>query len=105
LIVPAQKKGNIVAIPVFYGMDKEDPEAYMREFKRSCMANGDCKEALWLQVFPDFLEEAAHQWYMRQSAAVKGNWKALKKAFILEFQSKESYQSLLGLLSSVMQEP
>jgi hypothetical protein len=36
---------------------------------------------------------------------VKASWEELKKAFILEFQSKESYQSLLGSLSSVRQQP
>jgi hypothetical protein len=49
----------MVAIPVFYGEDKADPDAYLREFKRVCMANGDRDVATWLQFFPDFLEEAA----------------------------------------------
>jgi hypothetical protein len=101
----SSKRGEMVAIPVFYGEDKADPEAYLREFKKACMANGDRDVATWLQLFPDFLEEAASRWYERQSPSVKSSWEVLIKTFVAEFQSKESYLSLLGSLGSVCQSP
>jgi hypothetical protein len=52
------KQCEMVVIHVFYGEDKVDFEAYIREFKKACMANRDRDEATWLQLFLDFLERS-----------------------------------------------
>jgi hypothetical protein len=54
----SSKQGEMVVIHVFYGEAKVDFEAYIREFKKACMANKDIDEATWLHLFLDFLERS-----------------------------------------------
>jgi hypothetical protein len=96
---------KMTVFPVFYGEDKEDPEAYLREFRRACDANNDRDEASWVQLLPDFLEKAARPWYLRQPIVIKTNWDQLRQKFIAEFQPRESYQSLMHALSTASQQP
>jgi len=49
----------MVAIPVFEGVSKSDPEIFLRQFKRACMTNGDRTEANWLLLLPIHLEDEA----------------------------------------------
>lgn len=95
----------MTVFPVFYGEDKEDPEVYLREFRRVCVANNDRDEASWVQLLPDFLEKAARRWYLRQPIVIKTNWDQLRQKFIAEFQPRESYQSLMHALSTASQQP
>jgi len=38
----------MVSILVFAGREKEDPERFLKQYKRLCMANGDRTEDSWL---------------------------------------------------------
>jgi hypothetical protein len=90
-------------VPVFLGIWKEDPEKFLRQFKRAVMANGDIDEKAWLELLPIHLDDAAAWWYESPSAATKASWRELTKALITEYQAKESYQALLAALSMVRQ--
>jgi hypothetical protein len=58
----------MVTIPVFDVAGEADPEKYIRQFKRACMANGDCDEKSWLELLPIHLEDEATWWYGSQTA-------------------------------------
>jgi hypothetical protein len=65
------------------------------------MANGDWDEASWLELLPKYLEDTAAWWYESQNVATKASWGELTKAFVTEYQVKESYQALLATLSII----
>ena len=93
------KRTIMVSIPVFTGKEREDPEKFIRQFKRACMANGDRTDDSWLELLPIHLDDTASYWYDRQNSTTTATWGALTSALITEFQERESYQSLLGTLS------
>ena len=93
----------MVTIPVFDGASKADPEKFLRQFKRACMANGDRDEIAWLEMLPIHLDDEASWWYDAQSEEVKASWASLTKELLNEFQEKESYQALLGALNLMKQ--
>lgn len=93
----------MVSIPVFTGKEKEDPERFLRQFQRACMANGDRSEQSWLELLPIHFDDTASFWYDRQTQLTRSTWLSLTKALISEFQEKESYQTLLGTLSLMRQ--
>ena len=95
----------MVTIPVFDGASKADPEKFLRQFKRACMANGDRDEAVWLEMLPIHLDDEAYWWYDAQPAEVKASWLSLTKELLNEFQEKESYHALLGTLNLVSRRP
>ena len=61
----------MVAILVFNGAVKADPEKFFKQFKRACMANGDQIEDSWLELIPIHLDDEALWWYDNQSDKVK----------------------------------
>lgn len=85
----------MVSIPVFTGKEKEDPQRFLRQFQRACMANGDRSEQSWLELLPIHFDDTASFWYDRQTQLTRSTWLSLTKALISEFQEKESYQTLL----------
>jgi hypothetical protein len=58
---------------VFLGTGKEDPEKFLRQFKRAVMANSDRDEEAWLELLPIHLDDAAAWWYESQSTATKAS--------------------------------
>lgn len=84
-------------IPVFYGNPGEDPEAYLREFKRACISNGDRKPKEWTELLPSFLEGRALKWAEEQNEELLEDWDKLCSAILDEFLPEEKYELLLIL--------
>ncbi len=51
-------KINMV-IPIFRGSKGEDPEVFLREYKRACIGTGLRTAAEWFNFLPEFLEGTA----------------------------------------------
>jgi len=45
-----------MVIPVFRGSKGEDPEVFLREYKRACIGTRLRTAVEWLNFFPEFLE-------------------------------------------------
>ncbi len=54
-----------MVIPVFRGSKGEDPEVFLREYKRACIGMGLRTIAEWFNFFPEFLEGTASLWFER----------------------------------------
>jgi hypothetical protein len=78
-------------ILVFLGNGKEDLEKFLRQFKRAVMANGGRDEDAWLELLPIHLDDTVAWWYESLNAQTKASWGDLTKAFVTEYQAKESY--------------
>ena len=92
-----------MAIPVFRGSKGEDPEVFLREYKRACIGTGLRTAVEWLNFFPEFLEGTASHWFERQTEALKGSWNDITKALVKEFSVKNVYQNLILELSQLKQ--
>ncbi|KAH8936714.1 hypothetical protein BDL97_17G098800 [Sphagnum fallax] len=66
-----------MVILVFRGSKGEDPEVFLREYKRACIGTGLRTIAEWLNFLPEFLEEE-----------LKGSWNDITKALVKEFSVK-----------------
>jgi len=54
-----------MVIPVFRGSKGEDPEMFLREYKRACISTGLRITTEWLNFLPKFLEGTASFWFER----------------------------------------
>jgi hypothetical protein len=54
-----------MVIPVFRGSKGEDPEVFLREYKRACIGMGLRTIAEWFNFFPEFLEGTTSLWFER----------------------------------------
>jgi hypothetical protein len=52
-----------MVIPVFRGSTGEDPEVFLREYKRACIGTGLKIAAEWLNFLPEFLEGTTPFWF------------------------------------------
>jgi len=48
-----------MVIPIFRGSKGEDPEVFLREYKRACIGTGLRTAAEWFNFLPEFLEGTA----------------------------------------------
>jgi len=90
-------------ILVFRGSKGEDPEVFLREYKRACIGTGLRTAAEWLNFLPEFLKGTASFWFERQTEEVKGSWNDITKALGKEFSVKIVYQNLMLELSQLKQ--
>jgi hypothetical protein len=54
-----------MVIPIFRGNKGEDPEMFLREYKRACITMGLKTTTEWLNFFPEFLEGTTSHWFER----------------------------------------
>jgi len=54
-----------MVIPIFRGSKGENPEVFLREYKRACISSGLRTTAEWLNFLPEFLERMASLWFKR----------------------------------------
>ncbi len=54
-----------MVILVFRGSKGEDPEVFLREYKRACIGTGLRTVAEWLNFLPEFLNGMASFWFER----------------------------------------
>jgi len=54
-----------MVIPVFRGSKGEDPEVFLREYKRACIGTGLRTTTEWLNFLTEFLEGTASYWFER----------------------------------------
>ncbi len=92
-----------MVIPVFRGSKGEDPEMFLREYKRACIGMGLRTALEWLNFLPEFLEGTASLWFERQTEELKGSWNDITKALVKEFSVKNVYQNLILELSQLKQ--
>ncbi|CAK9191943.1 unnamed protein product [Sphagnum troendelagicum] len=92
-----------MVIPVFRGSKGEDPEAFLREYKRACIGTGLRTAVEWLNFLPEFLEGTASFWFERQTEELKGSWNDITKALMKEFSVKNVYQNLMLEMSQLKQ--
>jgi hypothetical protein len=52
-----------MVIPVFRGSKGEDPEVFLREYKRACIGMRITTAAEWLNFFLEFLEGTTSHWF------------------------------------------
>jgi hypothetical protein len=57
-------KINMV-IPIFRGSKGENPEVFLREYKRACIGTGLRTIAKWLNFLLEFLESTTSFWFER----------------------------------------
>ncbi len=57
-------KINMVIL-VFRGSKGEDPEVFLREYKRACIGTRLRTTTEWLNFLPEFLEGMASLWFER----------------------------------------
>jgi hypothetical protein len=84
-----------MVIPVFRGNKGEDPEVFLREYKRACIGTGFRTTTEWLNFLREFLEGTASLWFERQTKELKGSWNDITKALVKEFSVKNVYQNLI----------
>jgi predicted solute-binding protein len=97
-----------MVILVFKGSKGENPEVFLREYKRTCISMGLIIVVKWINFFPEFLKSTASQWFERQTKALKGSWNDIIKAlvkefFVKKFFVKNVYQNLILELSQLKQ--
>jgi hypothetical protein len=92
-----------MVIPVFRGSKGEDPEMFLREYKRACIGMGLRTAMEWLNFLPEFLEGSALIWFERQTEELKESWIDITKALVKEFSVKNAYKSLILELSQLKQ--
>jgi hypothetical protein len=90
-----------MVIPVFRGSKGEDPEVFLREYKRACISTRLRITAEWLNFLPEFLEGTTSLWFERQTEELKGSWIDITKALVKEFFVKNVYQNLILELSQL----
>jgi len=52
-----------MVILVFRGSKGEDPEVFLREYKRVCISMGFRTATEWLNFLPEFLKGTASLWF------------------------------------------
>ncbi len=52
-----------MVIPVFRGSKGEDPEVFLKEYKRACINTGLNTVVEWLNFLPEFLEGTTSFWF------------------------------------------
>ncbi|OAE35586.1 hypothetical protein AXG93_2841s1200 [Marchantia polymorpha subsp. ruderalis] len=84
-------------LPVFYGRENEDVEAFVRDFKRACIGNNERKKVEWAMLLPDFLEDSALKWYQeyKREHVEEDTWETLTESLIENFLPNESYEKLM----------
>ncbi len=92
-----------MVIPVFRGNKGEDPEVFLREYKRACIGTGLRTIVEWLNFLPKFLKGTTSLWFERQMKELKGSWNDITKALVKEFFMKNVYQNLILELSQLKQ--
>jgi hypothetical protein len=83
-----------MVILVFRESKGEDPEVFLREYKRACISTWLRTTTQWLYFFPEFLEGTTSHWFERQTKALKRSWNDITKALVKEFFVKNIYQIL-----------
>ncbi len=94
-----------MVIPIFWGSKGEDPEMFLKEYKRACIGTGLRTATEWLNFLPEFLEGTASLWFKQQTEDLKGSWIDITKALVKEFFVKNVYQNLILELSQLKQGP
>jgi len=92
-----------VVIPVFRGSKGEDPEVFLREYKRACIGTGLRIAVKWFNFLLEFFKSTASFWFERQTEELKGSWNDITKALVKEFSMKNVYQNLMLELSQLKQ--
>jgi hypothetical protein len=54
-----------MVILVFRGSKGEDPEEFLREYKRACIGTGLRTTTEWLNFLPEFFEGTTSFWFQR----------------------------------------
>jgi len=80
-----------MVVLVFRGSKGEDPEVFLREYKRASIGTGLRTAAEWLNFLPEFLEGTASFWFERQTKELKGSWNDITKALMKGFSVKNVY--------------
>jgi hypothetical protein len=52
-----------MVILVFRGSKGEDPEVFLREYKRACISTGLITVTEWINFFPKFLKGTSSHWF------------------------------------------
>lgn len=88
-------------ILVFSGTKVEDPELFLRSYKRACISTSSQTYESWSTFLPEFFEAKASQWYKRQSDNTKSSSEHVSIGLVREFGRKDSYEVLICELSQV----
>ena len=91
------KSGMIQMLPVFRGLDQENPYQHVREFEDICgtmRINHMTEEALKLRLFPFSLKEKAKAWLYALQAGSITTWAKLVEEFYKKFYSKQKTASI-----------
>ena len=92
-----------MTIPIFKGVKDEDPESFLKKYKRTCISTRSRTMKNLITFLPKFIEGTTCQWYERQPEATKLSWKHLSVGLITEFGKNHSYETLICKLSKVKQ--
>jgi hypothetical protein len=92
-----------MVIPIFRVSKGEDPEVFLREYKRASISTGLKTTTEWLNFLPEFLESTASLWFERQTEKLKGSWIDTTKALMKEFSVKNVSQNFIFELSQLKQ--
>ncbi|XP_062014165.1 uncharacterized protein LOC133730627 [Rosa rugosa] len=82
------KSGLLQALPIFHGLNVEDPNKHLKEFLFVCssMMPQEVDEELFkLKAFPFSLEDRAEDWLYELPEGHITSWKGLRKAFLEKY--------------------
>jgi hypothetical protein len=71
-----------MVFPIFRGNKDEDPEIFLRVYKRACIGTRLRTAIEWLNFFPEFLEGTTSHWFEQQTKALKESWNDITKALM-----------------------
>ena len=100
------KSGLIQMLPIFRGVENENPYQHVREFEEICGTmkyNHMSEEALKLRLFPFSLKEKAKAWLYAIQANSINTWEGLVEAFYKKFYSKQKTAFIRHTLNSFHQ--
>jgi hypothetical protein len=90
-----------MVIPILKGSKGEDPEVFLKEYKRVCIGTGFKTTTQWINFSPEFLKSITSYQFECQTKALKGSWNDITKALMKEFFVKNVYQNLIFELNQL----
>jgi hypothetical protein len=74
-----------MVILVFKGSKGEDPEVFLREYKRACIGTALKTAAEWFNFLHEFLGGTTSLWFEKQTKELKGSWIDITKSLVKSF--------------------
>ncbi|MCO5576539.1 hypothetical protein L7F22_030350 [Adiantum nelumboides] len=92
-----------MAFPNFHGRRGENTGNFLDDLEIAFLVSGREDEEIKLRAFPLVLREEAKVWFQDLDMGKQGNWKALKRAFLLRYSGDNNPEEIWRKLSKLQQ--